>query len=246
MTRGGFAGQIAVVTGSSSGIGRAIAKGLASAGAVVCAIGRDERALGELAGTADARGDGGRVVPYSVDLDHDDRRRSMVQEILREHGGIDILVHSAGVIDFGPMATASVEAFDRQYGVNVRVPYALTQAFLAALVERHGQVVFVNSSAALRASADTGQYGATKHALKAVADSLRDEVNARGVRVLTVYPGRTATPMQARVHEHEGRSYHPDRLLQPEDVSSIVSSILLLPRTAEVTDISIRPHRAPT
>jgi NADP-dependent 3-hydroxy acid dehydrogenase YdfG len=74
-----------------------------------------------------------------------------------------------------------------------------------------------------------------------LADSLRSEVNPRGVRVLSVFPGRTASPMQAAVHADEGRSYQPERLLQPADVAASVVHALALPRTAEVTDIHIRP-----
>ncbi|MGC2391714.1 MAG: hypothetical protein WA621_20145, partial [Candidatus Acidiferrum sp.] len=82
-----------------------------------------------------------------------------------------------------------------------------------------------------------------KHALKAIADALRAEVNELGVRVISVYPGRTATPQQEKIHELEGRSYHSDRLLQPEDVAQAVLNALAMPRTAEVTDIQIRPMR---
>jgi NADP-dependent 3-hydroxy acid dehydrogenase YdfG len=114
---------------------------------------------------------------------------------------------------------------------------------LPMLRSRHGQVVFINSSVGTRAPANVGQYAATKHALKAIADSLRDEVNADGMRVLSVFLGRTATPMQAAIYEMEGRTYRPELLLQPEDVAAVVINALTLPRTAEVTDISIRPFK---
>jgi NADP-dependent 3-hydroxy acid dehydrogenase YdfG len=90
-----------------------------------------------------------------------------------------------------------------------------------------------------------GPYAATKHALKAFADSFREEVNAEGLRVLSVYLGRTASPMQARIHALEGKAYHPEYLLQPSDVAAVVLNALCLPRTAEVTDISLRPLRKP-
>jgi NADP-dependent 3-hydroxy acid dehydrogenase YdfG len=130
---------------------------------------------------------------------------------------------------------------DRQYRINVRAPYMLTQALLPMLKSRRGQIVFINSSAGLNARANVSQYAATKHALKAVADSLREEINAEGLRVLSVYPGRTATPMQADVHTMEGRAYRPDRLMQPEDVAAVVINALSLPSSAEVTDIHVRP-----
>jgi NADP-dependent 3-hydroxy acid dehydrogenase YdfG len=79
--------------------------------------------------------------------------------------------------------------------------------------------------------------------LKALADSLRQEVNADGIRVLTVFLGRTATPIQEAIHRREGRTYLPEQLLQPDDVAAVVLNALTLPATAEVTELSIRPHR---
>jgi NADP-dependent 3-hydroxy acid dehydrogenase YdfG len=93
----------------------------------------------------------------------------------------------------------------------------------------------------LEARAHVGAYAATKHALKALADALRQEVNADGVRVISVYPGRTATPLQEVLHAQEGKPYFPERLLQPRDVAAAVLHALGMDRTAEVTDIRVRP-----
>lgn len=105
---------------------------------------------------------------------------------------------------------------------------------------RRGQIVFINSLVGLNAKANSSQYSVTKHALKGLADSLRNEVNQDGVRVLSVFLGRTASPMQAAVHRMECRTYHPELLVQPDDVASVVLNALSLSRTAEVTDISIK------
>ena len=140
------------------------------------------------------------------------------------------------------MERARIEDFDSQYATNVRAPYLLTQRLLPALMKARGQIVFINSSVGIAVRrAEVGQYAATKHALRAIADSLREEVNPKGIRVLTMYLGRTATPMQQALFQQERREYHPESLLQPEDVASVVVHTLMLPRTAEVTDISIRP-----
>jgi NADP-dependent 3-hydroxy acid dehydrogenase YdfG len=104
-----------------------------------------------------------------------------------------------------------------------------------------GQVVFINSSAGLRSAAGNGQFSATQHAFRSIADSLRDEVNADGIRVLSVYPGRTATPRMEKYYQKESRDYRPELLMQPEDIAEMVTHSLRLPRTAEVTDMSIRP-----
>ncbi|MHC4488052.1 MAG: SDR family NAD(P)-dependent oxidoreductase [Planctomycetota bacterium] len=134
-----------------------------------------------------------------------------------------------------------MESFNRQYRINVRAPFAMTQALLPIPKTRSGQIVYVNSNAEINTMLNVGRYAATKHALKAIAESMRTEVNAEGVRILSVYPGRTATPMQAFVREREGRAYIPERLMQPEDVAGVVINAHCLPRTAEVMDIHIGP-----
>ena len=127
--------------------------------------------------------------------------------------------------------------------MNARAPYLLTQALLPRLVARQGQVVVLNSSIWGNAHAGTAAYAGSKYALKAFTDALRAEVNPAGLRVLSVYPGRTATPMQAAVHRAEARRYDPEALLQPEDVAATILAALALPRTAELTDLHIRPAR---
>jgi short-subunit dehydrogenase len=113
---------------------------------------------------------------------------------------------------------------------------------LPLLVASRGQIVFINSTAGLTANrAEIGQYAATKYGLRAIADSLREEVNPCGVRVTSVYLGRTASPMQEALHREEGKSYEPQMLLQSGDVASVVIQSLVLPRTAEITDITLRP-----
>jgi NADP-dependent 3-hydroxy acid dehydrogenase YdfG len=110
-----------------------------------------------------------------------------------------------------------------------------------------GQIVFVNSSVGLNAKrSGIGQYAATHHAMKAVADSLREEVNRDGVRILLVHPGRTATPLQEELYRLKGKPYDATQLLQPEDVAQAILGAITLPRTAEVTDISIRPMTKPS
>jgi len=240
MTR--LSNQVAVVTGASSGIGKAIALGLAEQGATLCLVGRKLETLRAVADKAPTTG--GRVLSYQTDLTQDEDIRMLAANLERDVGFVDILIHSAGFIELGRLEGAWIGNFDRHYRTNVRAPYALTQALLPMLRKRRGQIVFINSTTGLKARANVGQYAATKHALKAVADSLREEVNS-DVRVLSVFLGQTATPMQAALHEAEGREYHAEKLMQPDDVASVVISALTLPRTAEVTEISMRPLAPP-
>ena len=234
-----FRGQVAVITGASGGIGEAIAVQLARGGARLVLAGRSAERLDLVAERA--RDLSPKVETFAADLAEDAQVRALADRALEAFGRVDLLIHSIGLFLGGPFESP-VEDLDRQLRINVHVPYLLTQALLPALLERQGQVVFVNSSSGFHpARAGWVAYSASKHALRAVADGLRDEVNKKGVRVITVFPGRTATAMQEEVHRYEGRSYDPDLFLQPRDVASAVLNALSLPRTAEVTDLHIRP-----
>lgn len=228
------------MTGASGGIGRCIALALAENGAELALVGRREEALQSLAGKC--RDWGVAAKCYKIDLLNEPEIRDLKRLISVDFAGVDILIHCAGVIALSNVATASVGDFDWQYRCNVRAPFLLTQIFLPSLVDRKGQIVFINSTVGLKARAGVSQYSATKHALKALADSVREEINAEGVRVLSVYLGRTATRMQARVHEAERRHYHPEKFIQPEQVALALMNALTMGPEAEITDINIRPN----
>ena len=230
---------MAIVSGASGGIGQAIALGLAREGTSLCLLGRDKE---RLLGTAQtATNSSPKVTVYQVDLSCEEDLSCLIRRLEQELEYVDVLVHAAGDIVLGYMNSSTIDDFDRQYKINLRAPYLLTQKLLPRVRARRGQVVFINSSMGVHAKANVGQYAATKHALKAVADSLRDEVNPDGVRVLSIFAGRTASAMQETIHRLENKAYDAQLLLQCEDIASVVINALTLPRTAEVTDIHIRP-----
>jgi NADP-dependent 3-hydroxy acid dehydrogenase YdfG len=239
MTQLPLADQVAVVAGATSDIGRAVCLGLAAAGARVRLLGRDAATLDELAKAVRTFTED--VTTYRMNLTADDSIAEVATRIGREAGRVDLLVHSAGNFAMAPHDRAPVSDFDRQYHTNVRGPYLLTQHLLPLLRAYRGQIVFVNSTVGLHARAGVGQYASTQHALRAIADALRAEVNTDGVRVLSIYLGRTATARQARVFRLEGRPYAPERLIQPDDVAEMILASVRLPRTAEVTEIRMRP-----
>jgi NADP-dependent 3-hydroxy acid dehydrogenase YdfG len=229
----------AVITGASSGIGKAIALAIASAGGSVCLVGRDQQRLEDVAEAA--RAAARRALVFRTDLSADHAIEDLVRYVKQDFESLDTLVHCAGAHGMGSLEETPVDQLDALYRMNVRTPYALTQALLPQLKSRKGQIVFINSSQGLQARAKSGAFAATQHALKALTDSLRQEINAEGIRVLSIYPGRTATPRIKAVYEVEGQPYRPELLLQPDDVARVVVNTLQLPRTAEVTNIEIRP-----
>lgn len=235
--------KVAVVTGASSGIGKALAVELALQGATTCLVARNVPKLSAIVASVPEKGK--RLHAYQADLTRDEEIEQLKTRLENDFGRVDILVHCAGVISLGALEATPVEDLDSQYRCNVRGPYLLTQALLPFLRLHHGQIVFLNSSAGVTARANVGQYAASKHALKALADSLREEVNADGVRVLSVYLGRTATPMQQEIHRLEGRTYRGELLIQPEEVASLLADVLAIQQSAEITEITLRPMQKP-
>src|SRR6516165_11079904 len=221
----------AVITGASSGIGIAIATAIASTGASVCLVGRDSGRLENVAKLV--RPTARSVLIHDADLNVDTVIEGLAQRLRQEFRTLDILVNCAGTFSTGTLEKTPVQQLDILYQTNLRLPFALTQALLPLLKRRQGQIVFINSSQGLQARGNTGPYAATQHALKALADSLRQEVNADGVRVLSVYPGRTATARMESLYEIEGRKYRPELLLQAEDIAQVVMTSLQMPRTDE-------------
>jgi NAD(P)-dependent dehydrogenase (short-subunit alcohol dehydrogenase family) len=223
----------AFVAGASGDIGRAVAFNLLDAGAEVVMLGRS---MPKLVATPPPETLRHKYHYIAEDLTVDGAAERIAAEISPRRR-LDVLVLSLGLYErsFDPAV------FDRQMAANVIGPYALLRQLLPLLVEAKGQIVFINSTQAIRASAEVGQYAATKHALKAIADSLRDEVNMDGVRVMSVFVGRTASERQRGIFATEGRPYQPDRLIQLADIAWLVRLLLQLPRTSEITDVVMRP-----
>lgn len=234
-----FKDQVAIITGASSGIGRAIALALAKECAICCLIGRSKEKLEEVAEIG--RRSSPLVHIYAINLLVDENIKHLQEQVSNEFGRVNILVHSAGIYYSNTFQDSAIENFDEQYKANVRAPYLLTQSLLPMIRPAAGQIVFINSSQGLNAKAGVSQFASTQHSMKAIADSLREEVNQDGVRVVSLYLGRTATPRMETLYQKEGKKYDPSLLLQPEDVASVVSHTLSLPRTAEITNISLRP-----
>ncbi|HEX5968700.1 MAG TPA: SDR family NAD(P)-dependent oxidoreductase [Intrasporangium sp.] len=226
--------RAALVTGASTGIGRAIALVLAAEGYLVWAIARRAELLNDLA--AEARG---RVCAWPMDVTAMDLGPLMAA-VGTEPTALVALVHCAG-----QMATAACLRSDdaqlarRLFEVNTLAPYRLTAALLPRMAPG-GTVVFLNSTRGLDAGSGVAEYAMSKHALKALADSVRCEANERGVRVSSVYGGRTATPMQQAMYKERGEPYDPAALLQSEDLAQFVASLLNLPPGAEVPDVTVR------
>ncbi|MBT2368496.1 SDR family oxidoreductase [Streptomyces sp. ISL-10] len=225
-----------LITGAGSGIGAAVARRLHERGDDIVLVARDAGRAKEFT----ARFPGARTLV--ADLAAPDRISwALGHQTVPDR--VDSLLHIAGIVDLGPVGELTPKIWHQQLDVNLIAPAELTRLFLLQLRAARGHVVFVNSGAGLNAHAEWGAYAASKHGLKALADSLRHEEHAAGVRVTSVYPGRTASPMQAKVHAQEGKEFDPSRWIDPESVATMIITALDLPRDAEINDVTVRPGR---
>ncbi|OKK06673.1 short-chain dehydrogenase [Streptomyces sp. CB03234] len=225
-----------MITGAGSGIGAAVARRLHERGDDLVLLARDAGRAKELADTYP----GARTLVG--DLANPDRLSwAFSHQTLPDR--LDSLLHIAGVVDLGRVGDLTTKAWRSQLEVNLIAPAELTRLLLPQLRVSQGHVVFVNSGAGLNAHAEWSAYAASKHGLKALADSLRQEEHGNGVRVTSVYPGRTASPMQAKVHQQEGKEYDASRWIDPESVATAILTAIDLPRDAEINDLTVRPGR---
>jgi short-subunit dehydrogenase len=222
-----LAGRLALVTGASSGIGRAVAVELAAAGARLVLVSRSEARLRAAAGAVAAAGDAGRP-PLLVAADVADAEavRRLAREVEATAGrSPDLVVSNAGIGHFGPVATLPLPRFRAILEVNLLGAVHCTQAFLPAMLRRRqGTLVFVSSGLGVLPFPGSAAYCASKHALNGFAGALRAEVESQGLKVLLVLPGGTRTPFfEANAYPPEVLSrYLFQRLTSPERVARAV------------------------
>jgi len=238
MTDSRITGVHAVVTGATSGIGRAIAVALAKRSAHVLMVGRDVERTKAVRAELEALSPG--HLELAGDLTNDASLASLAERATHWSGGkLGLLVLCAGHHEPATVEGTSAASFDAAIATNLRAPFLLTAALLPALRAARGMVVVVNSSVVNGPRPGVAAYAASKAGLRVFADCLRTEVNSDGIKVLSIFPGRTATPMQRDRYEREGLEYHPERLMQPEDVADAVLNAF--GSSVEVTEIHLRP-----
>lgn len=225
---------VVLITGATRGIGRAVADALADDHELLIG-GRDEAAVRAVCGVLP------HAQPFVADLTDAGSVAAAVDSLdgVSELAGV---VHSAGVLGSGAVADLGRDAWRHTLEVNVVAVADLTRMLLPKLRAGRGTVVVVNSGAGLQSNAQGSLYAASKFAVRAFADGLRQEERGNGVRVSTVYPGRVATDMQRELRDFEGGEYDEEAYLRPESVASAVRFVLTAPPEASVEDLSIRPR----
>ncbi len=237
-------GKVALVTGASSGIGEATAEALAAAGANVAIAARRVDRLASLEEKLAAQGT--KVLSIALDVTDEDACRSAVQQTVDQFGGLDILVNNAGLMLLGKIEGADTTDWTRMINTNVLGLMFMTHAALPHLLAGGGSIVNISSVAGRVARLGSGAYNASKFAVGAFSEALRQEVTARNVRVILIEPGMVATELRTHITDQEAKANAEARAgqmrqLQATDIAGAVVWAVTQPDHVAINEVLVRP-----
>lgn len=246
-----LAGSVAIVTGASSGIGRATAVALAGAGAAVAVAARRADRLDEV--VARIRRDGGRALAAATDVADRKAVFALVERAAAEFGPADILVNNAGIMPTSPLRDLHLDDWLRMVDVNVKgVLHCIAAALPAMLERRRGHIVNVGSVAGRRPFPGGTVYAATKFAVRCMSAGMQLELSAaHGIRVTDIQPGVVATELVERIPDPEIREgfierWQDKKPMDPEDVAAAILYVVAAPAHVNINEILMRPTDQPT
>jgi len=226
-------GRVAVVTGGSKGIGRAIGRLLAQEGANVLLAARNRPALE--ACVEALRAEGLSVEGLATDVSVEDQVQRLIKTAVERFGRVDILVNNAGVGIFKPVVDLSADEFDTMWKTNMRGAFLPTKAVLPYMARaKSGNIVFISSLAGKNSVKGGAGYSATKWAMRGFASSLMLEVREQNIRVVTIFPGSVDTAFSTTGKKGE-------QITQPEDVAQAVLFAITAPERSMFSEIDVRP-----
>jgi 3-oxoacyl-[acyl-carrier protein] reductase len=227
----GLKGSVALVTGGSEGIGRAIASALVEEGAKVTIAGRTTE---KLQAAAEAMGADWVVADVG---DPRDAARA-VRGVIEKDGRLDILVNNAGVGLFKPLVETTFEELERVYRTNVYGPFLMTKEAAKHWIERGegGELITIGSTSSLKGSATRTAYGSSKFALRGMTECWRDELRRHDVRVMLVNPSEVMTEFAAKAGSSRDKS---DKKLRPEEIAAAIVGALKIDRRGFVPEFSV-------
>ena len=238
-------GKVALVTGASSGIGAAIAFALAEAGASVAVAARRADRLAQLVERIE--GIGGTAVAIAADMTSEDDARRSVEDTVAQLGRIDILINSAGIMSAGGMEGADLAHYKQTVDINLMgTVYCCAAAVPHMLQQGAGDIINISSLAARKGGPMTSSYSASKHAVNAMTDGLRQEVGDRNIRVSIFMPGATRSEVGDSIPDPTWREaikahVSKDGVVEAEEAAEVVVFMLSMPRHVNISEISVRP-----
>jgi NADP-dependent 3-hydroxy acid dehydrogenase YdfG len=238
-------GKIALVTGSSSGIGEAAALALAAEGAAVALCARRSDRLAGLVQRIETAG--ARALALPCDMTQESEAIKAVEDTVSKFGRIDILINSAGVMQTGGIEGCDTDQYRQVFDINLFATlYACNAAIPHMLKQQCGDIINISSLAARKGKPHTSAYSASKHALNSMTDLMRQEVGDRNIRVCTLMPGATTTEVGDRITDQKWRHVIQEHVnkpgaVLPSDTADAIVFILSLPRRVNISEICVRP-----
>lgn len=231
-------GRVALITGASRGIGKAIARTLGQMGAMLSLCARDPQRLQSARGELEA--DGVKVLAVPADVSRPDDITSLVQTTERSLGPVEILVNNAGIGDFAPIQEATEANWDATLNTNLKAVFLLSKAVAPGMISRRsGHIINIASLAGKNAFAGGGVYCASKWGLLGLTQCAAEDLRPYGVRVSAICPGSVASDFSP----HSGKD--PGKMLQPEDVAHAVEMILTQAPQSFISEVLLRPTQKP-
>lgn len=240
-----LAGKVALVTGASSGIGEGITLALAEAGATVAVAARRADRLSGLVQRIEAAG--GKALAIAADMTVEAEAIRAVEDTAAQLGRIDILINSAGVMQAGGIENADLDEYRRVFDINVfGTVYTSRAAIPHMLAQGAGDIVTISSLAGRKGGAMTNSYSASKHAVNAMTDAMRQELGDRNIRVSILMPGATTSEVGDSITDPNWRKaiqahVSKDGAVQPADIGATIVFMLSLPRNVNISEIAVRP-----
>lgn len=240
-----LAGKVALVTGASSGIGAACAFAIAEAGATVAVCARRADRLAQLVERIEAAG--GKAIALTGDMAVEADAVKAVEDTVAKLGRIDILINSAGIMDSGGMENANLDRYRQTIDINLMgTVYTCAAAVPHMLEQGVGDIINISSLAGRKGGPMTSSYSASKHAVNAMTDGLRQEVGNRNIRVSIFMPGATRSEVSDSIPDPKWREaikahVNKEGVVEAEEAASVVVFMLAMPRNVNISEISVRP-----
>ena len=237
-------GKVVVITGASSGLGKAAARHLADSGARVALAARRTDRLETLAD--EITQNGGSALPVTTDVTERKQVESLVDAAVDAFGRIDVMLNNAGIMPVSPLDRLNVDEWDRMIDVNLKgVLYGIAAALPYMREQASGHIINVASDAGHKVHPSEAVYAATKHAVRALSEGLRQEVKPYGLRTTIISPGAVESELPDTVPEEdvaeEMRALYDEHALSPDSFARAVAFAIEQPEEVDVNEILYRP-----
>jgi NADP-dependent 3-hydroxy acid dehydrogenase YdfG len=239
-------GKVVVITGASSGLGEATARLLSAQGASVVLGARRADRLQSLADELTGRG--GKAIAITTDVTHCEQVRKLVDSAVQAYGRVDVMINNAGLMPQSPLERLKIDEWDRTIDVNIKgVLYGIAAVLPHMVQQKAGHIINVSSVAGHKVGPGSAVYAATKHAVRALSEGLRQEVKPYNIRTTVISPGAVATELPNSVTDPNAaeriHKFYAEVAIPAESFARAVAYAMSQPDDVDVNEILFRPTR---